>query len=88
VGTGKTRIVGGAIRQQITIFFRVEMQGRAGLAEIIETLYPPDPLLGGRQRREEERSQYADDGDDRQQFDQRESGKSGPPDAVMSFRFH
>jgi hypothetical protein len=47
--------------------------GQAELLEIVRTLCPPRRFAGGLHGRQQESHQNTDDGNDNQQFDQRES---------------
>jgi len=48
-------------------------RGDADLAQVVDTLRPPGGLAGCLHGRQEQRHEAADDGDDDEQFDERES---------------
>ena len=49
------------------------MQAEAKLLQVVGALGPPGGLAGGLHRRQQQRNQNRNDGDDHQQLDQREA---------------
>jgi len=54
------------------------VQGQADLLEVVDALRPPGRLACGLDRRQQQRDQDGDDGDDHQQLDQGEAGALTP----------
>ena len=59
-------------RQRAVVVVHIHTHGQAELAEIIVAGNSPARLLGLAQSRQQHRRQNGDDGDDHEQFDQRE----------------
>jgi hypothetical protein len=73
VRTGKPRIIGGAIGEQIPVVRSVKVHGITDLAHVVQALDTAGAFLGAAQRRQQHRRQNGDDGDDHQQFNQGEA---------------
>jgi hypothetical protein len=81
-------------RKQVIILAGVNIKPEFHLVQIVQTLDPPGFLLRLGQRRQQERRQYGDDGDDHQQFNQcerplpRMTGKTSHVAATGRQRIH
>jgi hypothetical protein len=59
--------------QAVVIIPRISDENHVQISDVAQARDPPRPVLRGRKRREEQRRQNADDGDDHQQLDEREA---------------
>jgi hypothetical protein len=63
----------GDAREELAVSIAIEVQGQRKLPQIVRTPRAPGRFARGLDRRQQQRDQYADDGDQGQDLDERET---------------